>query len=103
MQPGVTMPNSNTGLERQMLPDAAYTPFQAKYFAHFLTRESVSEGQGLAQSLSAARVDLKSSASNRTIAASARQDDHTIDPHRPRAPQAGAPAQTSGRLNHSAI
>ena len=29
------MPNSNTGLERQMLPDAAYTPFQAKYFAHF--------------------------------------------------------------------
>ena len=58
MQPGVTMPNSNTGLERQMLPDAAYTPFQAKYFAHFLTRESVSEGQGLAQSLSAARVDL---------------------------------------------
>src|SRR3712207_4294433 len=34
-----------------------YTPYQAKYFAHFLTRESL-EGDGLAQSLSAARVDL---------------------------------------------
>jgi superfamily II DNA or RNA helicase len=41
-----------------MLRNTAYTPYQAKYFAHFLTRESVAEGQGLAQSLSAARVDL---------------------------------------------
>jgi len=36
---------------------AGYTPYQAKYFAHMLTRESV-DGDGLAQSLSAARVDL---------------------------------------------
>lgn len=35
-----------------------YTPYQAKYFAHFLTREGVNEGEGLTQSLSAARVDL---------------------------------------------
>jgi superfamily II DNA or RNA helicase len=34
-----------------------YTPYQSKYFAHFLTRESL-EGDGLAQSLSSARVDL---------------------------------------------
>lgn len=34
-----------------------YTPYQAAYFAHFLTREGL-EGDGLTQSLSAARVDL---------------------------------------------
>jgi superfamily II DNA or RNA helicase len=34
-----------------------YTPYQAAYFAHFLTREGL-QGDGLAQSLSAARVDL---------------------------------------------
>lgn len=34
-----------------------YTPFQAAYFAHFLTREGL-QGDGLTQSLSAARVDL---------------------------------------------
>lgn len=36
----------------------AYTPHQAKYFAHFLTREGLEEGEGLRQSLSSARVDL---------------------------------------------
>eukprot|EP01035_Chromulina_nebulosa_P062482 gene62482-85456_t len=36
---------------------AGYTPFQSQWFAHFLTREGL-EGDGLAQSLSAARVDL---------------------------------------------
>jgi superfamily II DNA/RNA helicase len=39
----------------------SYTPYQAAYFAHFLTREGLTgEGQtdGLTQSLSAARVDL---------------------------------------------
>jgi len=35
-----------------------YTPHQAKYFAHFLTREGLEEGEGLTQSLSSARVDL---------------------------------------------
>ena len=35
-----------------------YTPHQAKYFAHFVTRERLAEDDGLAQSLSAARVDL---------------------------------------------
>ena len=35
-----------------------YTPHQAKYFAHFLTREGLKEGEGLTQSLSSARVDL---------------------------------------------
>ncbi len=35
-----------------------YTPHQAKYFAHFLTREGLDEGEGLTQSLSSARVDL---------------------------------------------
>lgn len=35
-----------------------YTPHQAKYFAHFLTREGLEEGDGLTQSLSSARVDL---------------------------------------------
>ena len=34
-----------------------YTPYQAAYFAHFLTREGL-DGDGLTQSLSAARVDL---------------------------------------------
>lgn len=34
-----------------------YTPHQSKFFAHILTRESLS-GDGLTQSLSAARVDL---------------------------------------------
>ena len=34
-----------------------YTPYQAKYFAHFLTREGL-EGESLNQSLAAARVDL---------------------------------------------
>ena len=49
---------------RRVLPPATlsmsptYTPHQAKFFAHFLTRESMAEGDGLAQSLSAARVDL---------------------------------------------
>lgn len=35
-----------------------FTPHQAKYFAHFLTREGLEEGEGLTQSLSSARVDL---------------------------------------------
>lgn len=35
-----------------------YTPHQAKYFAHFLTREGLEEGERLTQSLSSARVDL---------------------------------------------
>jgi len=35
-----------------------YTPHQAKYFAHFVTRAGLAEGEGLTQSLSAARVDL---------------------------------------------
>ena len=35
-----------------------YTPHQAKFFAHFLTREGLEEGEGLTQSLSSARVDL---------------------------------------------
>lgn len=35
-----------------------FTPHQAKYFAHFLTREGLDEGEGLTQSLSSARVDL---------------------------------------------
>lgn len=38
-----------------------YTPHQAKFFAHFVTREGIAEGDGLAQSLSAARVDLNPS------------------------------------------
>ena len=39
----------------------SYTPYQAAYFAHFLTREGLDGGagtDGLTQSLSAARVDL---------------------------------------------
>lgn len=36
----------------------SFTPHQAKYFAHFLTREGLEEGEGLTQSLSSARVDL---------------------------------------------
>lgn len=36
---------------------STYTPYQAAYFAHFLTREGL-DGDGLTQSLSAARVDL---------------------------------------------
>lgn len=35
-----------------------FTPYQAKYFAHFLTREGLDESDGLTQSLSSARVDL---------------------------------------------
>jgi superfamily II DNA or RNA helicase len=35
-----------------------YTPYQAQYFAHFLTREGLDEKDGLTQSLSSARVDL---------------------------------------------
>ncbi|MBD7942477.1 SNF2-related protein [Brevundimonas guildfordensis] len=35
-----------------------FTPHQAKYFAHFLTREGLEESEGLTQSLSSARVDL---------------------------------------------
>ncbi len=38
--------------------DSFYTPYHAKYFAHFLTREGLGENEGLSQSLSAARVDL---------------------------------------------
>jgi superfamily II DNA or RNA helicase len=40
-----------------MSVSSGYTPYQAAYFAHFLTREGL-EGDGLTQSLSAARVDL---------------------------------------------
>lgn len=35
-----------------------YSAFQAKYFAHFLTREGIGEEDALTQSLSSARVDL---------------------------------------------
>ena len=35
-----------------------YTPHQAKFFAHYVTREGIGAEDGLAQSLSAARVDL---------------------------------------------
>ena len=35
-----------------------FTAYQAKYFAHFLTREGLVDGDGLTQSLSSARVDL---------------------------------------------
>ena len=40
-----------------MTSATSFTPYQAKYFAHFLTREGL-DGDGLTQSLSAARVDL---------------------------------------------
>jgi superfamily II DNA or RNA helicase len=40
-----------------MTMSPGYTPYQAAYFAHFLTREGL-DGDGLTQSLSAARVDL---------------------------------------------
>lgn len=40
-----------------MSVSSGYTPYQAAYFAHFLTREGL-ESDGLTQSLSAARVDL---------------------------------------------
>jgi ERCC4-related helicase len=40
-----------------MSVSSGYTPYQAAYFAHFLTREGL-EGDGLTQSISAARVDL---------------------------------------------
>jgi superfamily II DNA or RNA helicase len=40
-----------------MSASSSYTPYQATYFAHFLTREGL-DGDGLTQSLSAARVDL---------------------------------------------
>lgn len=35
-----------------------YTPHQAKFFAHYVTREGIGADDGLTQSLSAARVDL---------------------------------------------
>ena len=35
-----------------------YTPHQAKVFAHYVTREGIGAEDGIAQSLSAARVDL---------------------------------------------
>lgn len=35
-----------------------YTAHQSKYFAHYLTREGISESDGVTQSLSSARVDL---------------------------------------------
>ena len=41
-----------------MTATASFTPYQSQYFAHFLTREGLEEGEGLTQSLSAARVDL---------------------------------------------
>lgn len=41
-----------------MTLDPIYTPHQAKYFAHFLTREGLEEKDALTQSLSSARVDL---------------------------------------------
>lgn len=41
-----------------MTAPASFTPYQSQYFAHFLTREGLDEGEGLTQSLSAARVDL---------------------------------------------
>lgn len=37
---------------------SGYTPHQAKFFAHYVTREGIGADDGLAQSLSAARVDL---------------------------------------------
>lgn len=36
----------------------SYSPYQAKYFAHFLTREGMGADDSLTQSLSSARVDL---------------------------------------------
>lgn len=41
-----------------MTATGSFTPHQAKYFAHFLTREGLDESEGLTQSLSSARVDL---------------------------------------------
>lgn len=35
-----------------------YSPYQAKYFAHYLTREGIGADESLTQSLSSARVDL---------------------------------------------
>lgn len=35
-----------------------YSAYQAKYFAHFLTREGIGEDEALTQSLSSARVDI---------------------------------------------
>ena len=35
-----------------------FTPFQSKYFSHYLTREEIDDNGGLTQSLSSARVDL---------------------------------------------
>ena len=35
-----------------------YSPYQAKYFSHFLTREGIGADESLTQSLSSARVDL---------------------------------------------
>lgn len=40
------------------LTTSGYTPFHAKYFANFLTREGIDEADSLTQSLSSARVDL---------------------------------------------
>jgi hypothetical protein len=36
-----------------------YSQYQAKYFAHFLTREGIEDSGALTQSLSSARFDLK--------------------------------------------
>ena len=36
----------------------SFSQYQAKYFAHFLTREGFEDGDALTQSLSSARVDL---------------------------------------------
>lgn len=46
------MPEGQTG------GTVTFTPYQSKYFAHFLTREGLDEKDGLTQSLSSARVDL---------------------------------------------
>lgn len=43
-------------ITRESMP--GYTPYQSKYFAHFLTREGIAEDEALTHSLSSARVDL---------------------------------------------
>ncbi|MFE3837572.1 SNF2-related protein [Pseudogemmobacter sonorensis] len=40
------------------MAEPSYSAHQSKYFAHFLTREGISENDALTQSLSSARVDL---------------------------------------------
>ena len=42
----------------ELLSAPGYSPFQAKYFAHYLTREGIGEADALTQSFSSARVDL---------------------------------------------